>query len=115
MATKPDVCWQLPLRKEDNEEDDGTVTTTLSEFARSGWGPAATSSPGGAPKRPKPSPAPNPVYRSMEVELRGMVGDALYEAIAAYLDRRMARRPPPTNGGPGNAVLVPHPALRKAR
>ena len=37
-----------------------------------------------------------------------MVGDALYEAISAYLDRRMA-------DGSGNAVLVPHPALRKAR
>jgi hypothetical protein len=39
MATKPDVCWQLPLRKEDKEESDGTVTTTLSEFSRAGWGP----------------------------------------------------------------------------
>jgi hypothetical protein len=37
-----------------------------------------------------------------------MVGDTLYEAIAAYLDRRMGN-------GSGNAVLVPHPAVRKAR
>ena len=39
-----------------------------------------------------------------------MVGDALYEAIAAYLDRRMAN-----GNGSGHGVLVPHPAVRKAR
>jgi hypothetical protein len=37
-----------------------------------------------------------------------MVGDALFEAVAAYLDRRMA---PST----ANVLLVPHPAVRKAR
>src|ERR1051325_7880467 len=38
METKPDVCWQLPLRREDRDEDDGTVVSTLSEFGRTGWG-----------------------------------------------------------------------------
>jgi hypothetical protein len=37
-----------------------------------------------------------------------MVGDELFEAIAAYLDRRMD--PPVARG-----VLVPHPSVRKAR
>ena len=53
-----------------------------------------------------------PVYRSLEPELRGMVGDTLYEAIAAYLDRRMANG---NGNGSGKGVLVPHPALRTAR
>jgi hypothetical protein len=47
-----------------------------------------------------------------------MVGDALYESIAAYLDRRMnAVAAASKNGanGSGGAVLVPHPAVRKAR
>jgi hypothetical protein len=41
-----------------------------------------------------------------------MVGDALYEAIAAYLDRRMAAA---SHGNGTGAVLVPHPAVRRAR
>ena len=110
MATKPDVCWQLPLRKEDTEESDGTVTTTLSEFARSGWGAGGDEFAWWCTEAPEAFTGTEPVYRSLEPELRGMVGDTLYEAIAAYLDRRMAN-----GNGSGNGVLVPHPAVRKAR
>ena len=35
---KPDVCWQLPLRRDDREDDDGHVTSTVGEWGRSGWG-----------------------------------------------------------------------------
>ena len=44
-----------------------------------------------------------PVYRSMEPELRKMAGDALFDDIAAYLDARAAagiapvRHPAATN------------------
>jgi hypothetical protein len=112
VATKPDVCWQLPLRKEDSEESDGTVTTTLSEFGRSGWGPGGEEFAWWCTEAPEAFTGTDPVYRSMEVELRAMVGDALYEAIAAYLDRRMAASAGAVNGA-GGAVLVPHPAVRK--
>ena len=114
MATKPDVCWQLPLRKEDKEEDDGTVTTTLSEFARSGWGPGGDEFAWWCTEAPEAFTGTTPVYRTLEVELRAMVGDALYEAIAAYLDRRMAAAAA-TAGNGADAVLVPHPAVRRAR
>src|ERR1700733_1194606 len=35
---KPEVCWQLPLRRIDEEQEDGSVISTLTEFARIGWG-----------------------------------------------------------------------------
>jgi hypothetical protein len=108
MATKPDVCWQLPLRKEDKEESDGTVTTTLSEFSRAGWGPGGDEFAWWCTEVPEAFTGAAPVYRSMEVELRAMVGDALFEAIAAYLDRRMVP-------SMANVVLVPHPSVRRAR
>jgi hypothetical protein len=114
MVTKPDVCWQLPLRKEHKEEDDGSTTTTLSEFARSGWGPGGDEFAWWCTEAPEAFTGTEPVYRSLEVELRGMVGDALYESIAAYLDRRMAAAAGSATNG-SSAVLVPHPALRKAR
>ncbi|HEV7686846.1 MAG TPA: hypothetical protein VGQ80_09760, partial [Acidimicrobiia bacterium] len=90
------------------EESDGTVTTTLSEFSRSGWGPGGDEFAWWCTEAPEAFTGAAPVYRSLEVELRGMVGDALFESIAAYLDRRMA---PST----ANVLLVPHPAVRKAR
>jgi hypothetical protein len=110
MATKPDVCWQLPLRKEDKEESDGTVTTTLSEFSRSGWGPGGEEFAWWCTEAPEAFTGAAPVYRSLEVELRAMVGDELFEAIAGYLDRRMGLQP-----AVADAVVVPHPAVRRAR
>ena len=35
---KPEVCWQVPLRRIDDEQDDGTVISRLTEFGRDGWG-----------------------------------------------------------------------------
>lgn len=37
-SVKPEVCWQLPLRRVDDEQDDGTVISRLTEFGREGWG-----------------------------------------------------------------------------
>ena len=42
---------------------------------------AARSSPGGAPRRRRRSPAHEPVYQSMETELRLMLGDDVYEEV----------------------------------
>src|SRR5207302_8356551 len=115
MATKPDVCWQLPLRKEEKENGDGTVTVTLSEFARSGWGPGGDEFAWWCTEAAEAFTGAEPVYQSLEPELRAMVGAALYESIAAYLDRRMAAAAGGGRNGAGGAVLVPHPAVRKAR
>ena len=43
METKPDVCWQLPLRRQFRDVTRGDQTTytevTLGEYVREGWGP----------------------------------------------------------------------------
>ena len=100
LSAKPDVCWQLPLRRSDRLEDDGTTTSVLSEFGRSGWGEGGAEFAWWCTEAPEAFTARDPVYRSMEAELRAMVGDALYEQIAGYLDRRV--------------VLVAHPSVRAA-
>ena len=38
LELKPDVCWQLPLRREDTVAPDGHVTSVLSEWGRRHWG-----------------------------------------------------------------------------
>ena len=35
---KPEVCWQLPLRLETNEDDNGHQTHVLREWKRRDWG-----------------------------------------------------------------------------
>jgi hypothetical protein len=43
LETKPDVCWQLPIRRTFREVEriDGTTYTevTIGEYDRRGWGP----------------------------------------------------------------------------
>ncbi|HZR13423.1 MAG TPA: hypothetical protein VFC33_09240 [Acidimicrobiia bacterium] len=85
---KPEVCWQLPLRRIDREEDDGTVTSVLTEYARDGWGPGGDDFAWWCTEAPEAFTATDAVYRTQEPELRRMIGDELYEQLAAYLDRR---------------------------
>lgn len=93
--TKPEVCWQLPLRRVDEEQGDGTVISTLTEFGRDGWGSGGDDFAWWCTEAPDAFVGARPVYQSLESELRSMIGDALYEQLARYLDdRRMSSAPP---------------------
>jgi len=96
---KPTVCWQLPLRAAERDEEDGTTTTVLTEFGRDGWGEGGEEFAWWCTEAPEAFTGGEPVYRSMEAELRRMLGDAVYEEVARYLDARRAAAPP-----------LPHPA-----
>lgn len=97
---KPEVCWQLPLRRTDEDEEDGTVVSTLSEFGRDGWGDGGQEFAWWCTEAPEAFTAAEPVYRSMGEEMRKMLGDELYTQVVAYLDDRARSQPPP----------APHPA-----
>jgi hypothetical protein len=103
--TKPEVCWQLPLRRIDEEQDDGTVISKLTEFGREGWGEGGQDFGWWCTEEPAAFGAREPVYRSLEPELREMLGDELYRQVATYLDERRRARPAP----------VPHPAAARVR
>jgi hypothetical protein len=103
--TKPEVCWQLPLRRVDNVEDDGSVTSVVTEFARSGWGEGGDDFAWWCTEAPEAFTATEPVYRSLEPELRRTCGDAVYERLATYLDARMKSSMAP----------IAHPAERPVR
>jgi len=98
---KPTVCWQLPLRTYDRiEEDDGGSTTeVLTEFSRDGWGEGGEEFCWWCTEAKEAFTGSEPVYKSMEPELRKMLGDAVYEEVAKYLDARFATSKP-----------MPHPA-----
>ena len=85
--TKPTVCWQLPLRAVDREEEDESITTVLTEFGRDGWGEGGEEFAWWCTEAKEAFSAPEPVYKSMETELRHMLGDDVYEQVAKYLRR----------------------------
>ena len=90
------MCWQLPLRTFDrDEEDDSSVTSVLTEFGREGWGEGGEEFAWWCTEAPEAFTAHAPVYRSMETELRLMLGDDVYEEIVKYCDARLAAGPLP--------------------
>ena len=98
------MCWQLPLRTFDrDEEDDGSVTSVLTEFGRDGWGEGGEEFCWWCTEAPEAFTAHEPVYRSMETELRLMLGDDIYEEVAKYCDAR----------ADAGSFALPHPATVK--
>jgi hypothetical protein len=98
---KPEVCWQLPLRRFDEDQDDDTVVTTLTEFGRTGWGEGGEDFAWWCTEAPEAFTAVEPVYVSMRAELRKMLGKRLYRSVVDYLDERAAV---------GATPPIPHPA-----
>ena len=90
---KPEVCWQLPLRRLDEVQEDGSVISYLSEFGRDGWGEGGLDFGWWCTEAPEAFTGADPVYRSLEPELRLMLGDGVYDELAKYLDERVASRP----------------------
>jgi hypothetical protein len=88
---KPEVCWQVPLRRIDDEQDDGTVISRLTEFGREGWGEGGEDFGWWCTEAPEAFTGKQAVYESMTVELRKMLGKKLHKQVVAYLDAR--RRP----------------------
>jgi hypothetical protein len=103
MDLKPDVCWQLPLRRDDHEEGGGHVTTTVSEWKRRNWGAGGAEFHWWCTEAPEAFVGDEPVYRAMADELTELVGDAVYRRLAVWLDQR--RR---------SGRLLPHPAVRSS-
>ena len=103
---KPEVCWQVPLRRIDDEQDDGTVISRLTEFGRDGWGEGGEDFGWWCTEAPEAFVGTRPVYESMAVELRKMLGKKLYRQVAEYLDGRRPHVVPAGDapvGGAGDA------------
>jgi hypothetical protein len=103
MDLKPDVCWQLPLRADDREDDHGHVTTTVGEWGRRQWGAGGAEFHWWCTEAPEAFVGREPVYRAMADELVALVGRQVYDRLVAHLDGR--RR----------ATTLPHPAVRRSR
>ena len=70
-------------------------TAFLLERIREGWGEGGEEFAWWCTEAPEAFTAHEPVYRTMETELRLMLGDHVYEEIVKYCDTRLAAGPLP--------------------
>ncbi len=104
VELKPDVCWQLPLRREDETAPDGRVTSVVRQWDRRHWGEGGDEFHWWCTEDPAAFVGHEPVYVSMRTELETMAGKKIYKKLAAYLDERRAPRV--------RVTLLTHPTLR---
>ncbi len=105
LELKPDVCWQLPLRREDEVGDGGHVTSTVRQWDRAHWGPGGAEFHWWCTESPEAFVGRRAVYQEMAAELSAMVGERTYQRLAAHL-RARAR-------SVARGVPLPHPAVRR--
>jgi hypothetical protein len=101
MDLKPDVCWQLPLRREDTVNADGSVTSVVGEWDRVHWGQGGEEFAWWCTEAPEAFRGGTPVWRQMQDELSGMTGPAVFALLAPYLQAREA-----------SGAVLPHPTVR---
>ncbi len=109
LETKPDVCWQLPIRRtyDTVERPDGTThqLVTVAEYDRRGWGPGGADLDWYCTGATEAHIATRPVYLSYQAELTALIGAAAYAELTRLCEQRLASVP---RGG--RPALLPHPA-----
>ena len=102
--TKPEVCWQLPVRRSYRtvSRPDGTdyLEVSIGEYDRRGWGEGGHDLSWYCTGNSEAHVGAQPVYRSGRDELVALMGEAAYAELVRLCDERMAA---------GNAP-APHPA-----
>ena len=104
LETKPDVCWQLPIRRDFREVDlsDGTAYTevTITEYQRRDWGPGGLEFDWYCTGSTDAHLAPEPVVTTHAAELTELMGPQAYAALVDLADAHLRSR----------SALALHPA-----
>ena len=98
LDLKPNVCWQLPLRREDAVADDGHVTSTIRQWDRRHWGEGGAEFHWWCTESPEAFVGTKRVYEELRDELVELTAPAAYDMLVAYVQSR--------------PVFLPHPAVR---
>ncbi len=101
----PEVCWQLPLRRIDETDENGHVTSTVREWKRRDWGDGGADFHWWCTESDEAFIGHRPVYEELADELREIVGEVAFELVVRHLEKRRRKR--------GTEVYLPHPAVRR--
>ena len=102
LDLKPEVCWQLPVRRIDTTDDSGHVVSTVREWKRRDWGEGGLEFGWWCTEEHDAFVGTTPVWVEMRDELVEMVGEPVYDLLAAHLGERSR----------AGVAFLPHPAVR---
>lgn len=98
VETKPDVCWQLPIRRtyEDREYEDGTeqLVIVVGEYDRRGWGPGGHDLDWYCSGNTEAHVGADPVYITNRDELVELIGQPAYDKLVELIESRTITRHP---------------------
>lgn len=113
IATKPDVCWQLPIRRDYHQRtrNDGTEVqvVTITEYTRDVWGAGGHDFDWYCTGNPDAHTAAEPLYLSSRAELRALIGEQAYAELAMHCEAHEAARAA-LRLSPVSRGLAVHPA-----
>ncbi len=96
LELKPDVCWQLPIRRTYRtvERPDGTsyLETSVAEYDRRGWGPGGHDLDWYCTGNPAAHVAAEPVFRTLAAELVELIGEPAYAELARHCEHHLSSR-----------------------
>ena len=98
---KPDVCWQLPLRRVDTTDDGGHVTSTLREWKRRDWGDGGFEFHWWCTDDDQAFVDRRPVYETLRDEIVELMGEVPYRMFVEHVSAR------------GRGRYLAHPTLRR--
>ena len=108
LEYKPDVCWQLPIRREQDwkKRPDGTdyLLSEIGEFDRRGWGEGGHDLHWWCTSSPEAHTGTEPMYVSYAPELVALIGQKAYDVLADICSRRSEM-----------GLVAPHPATVAAQ
>lgn len=100
LEWKPEVCWQLPVRLEFHEDENGHGVHTLREWRRHDWGDGGAEFHWWCTEDDRAFVGHLPAYQELRDEIIGLVGPDVSALAFEYLDAR------------GTEKLLPHPVYR---
>ena len=120
LSLKPDVCWQLPLRRTFRTvqlpDDTSYLEVTITEYDRRGWGPGGHDLDWYCSGNPEAHVGREPVYRSNRAELVELMGQAAYEQLAIRAEGHLAQvKAVRARGARQLLPLLVHPATLEAQ
>jgi hypothetical protein len=103
LETKPDVCWQLPVRRTydwvKRPDDTKVLVTTIAEYDRRGWGTGGHDLNWWCTGATEAHVAPDPLYKTYGPELTELMGKAAYDVLVEMCETAMKA-----------PRIAPHPA-----
>ena len=104
LETKPDVCWQLPLRRTfrtvTRQDETEYTEVTIGEYDRRGWGPGGHDLDWYCSGNTEAHVAVEPLYVTSRAELVELMGQPAYDELARHCDAHLRSR----------SALAIHPA-----